>query len=147
MLKLTLIGFGLVAITIAIHSAGATLWIRFAAANFTPDNSGWSGRRALGTLMATGIVFLSLHVLEIFIWACAYLRLLPASVFESMEAALYFSFVTFTTLGYGDIILDEGWRLLSGVEALNGLLLLGWTTAMMFTVVQKLWQGLARNQR
>ena len=49
----------------------------------------------------------------------------------------YYSFITLTTLGYGDITLSEGWRILSGIEALNGLLLVGWTTALLFAIVQK----------
>ena len=146
MLKLSLIGLGLVAITIAIHSAGATSWVRFITSRFVPDNGILSGKRALGALTATGIVLLSLHVLEIFVWATAYLLLLPASEIGTMEAALYFSFVTFTTLGYGDIILSEEWRLLSGIEALNGIMLVGWTIAMMFVVVQRLWHELGRDQ-
>ena len=59
------------------------------------------------------------------------------------EAAIYFSFVTFTTLGYGDLTLSDGWRLLSGIEALNGILLDGWSTAVLFAVVQRIWQSSA----
>lgn len=147
MLKLGLIGFLLVAITIAIHSAGATSWVRFITCKFVPGDGVWSGRRALGVLMATGVVLLGLHVLEILVWATAYFLLLPASEIASMEVAIYFSFVTFTTLGYGDIILTEGWRILSGIEALNGIMLLGWTIAMMFTVVQRLWQEIDNDQK
>ena len=59
---------------------------------------------------------------------------------ETFETAVYFSFVTFTTLGYGDITLSESGRVLSGIQALNGILLVGWSTAVLFAVVQKLWQ-------
>jgi len=53
--------------------------------------------------------------------------------------------VTFTTLGYGDITLPEQeWRMLSGIEALNGILLVGWTTAFLFAVVQRSWSSTAR---
>ena len=67
--------------------------------------------------------------------------LVPAGELADFEAAVYFSFVTFTTLGYGDITLSEGYRLLSGIQALNGILLVGWSTALMFAVVQKIWQS------
>jgi hypothetical protein len=70
---------------------------------------------------------------------------MPSDELATFEQAAYFSFVTFTTLGYGDITLSESWRLLSGIEALNGILLVGWTTAMIFTVVQRIWQGLKTN--
>ena len=63
------------------------------------------------------------------------------------ERAVYFSIVTFTTLGYGDITLPyEEWRILSGVEALNGILLFGWTTAFLFAVVQRSRSSLAHGQ-
>jgi choline-glycine betaine transporter len=63
----------------------------------------------------------------------------------SIEEAVYFSFVTFTTLGYGDITLSEGFRVLSGIQALNGIILVGWSTAMIFSVVQHVWRGLTNN--
>jgi voltage-gated potassium channel len=84
---------------------------------------------------------------EIVIWAGAYLALVPVSELASFEEAVYFSFVTFTTLGYGDITLSEGFRLLSGIEALNGIILVGWTTAMIFSVVQHIWQGLGQDNK
>ncbi len=85
-----------------------------------------------------------LHTLEILLWAGVYRALVPVGELADLESAVYFSFVTFTTLGYGDITLSEGWRLLSGIQALNGILLVGWSTALMFAVVQKSWQGFAR---
>jgi hypothetical protein len=70
--------------------------------------------------------------------------LLPEAVLGTFEEAIYFSFVTFTTLGYGDITLPEIWRILSGFEALNGVLLIGWSTAMLFAVVQRTWKDTLR---
>ena len=90
---------------------------------------------------------ISLHTVQIAIWAFAYRQLLPDDELPSFEAALYFSFVTFTTLGYGDITLTEGWRLLSGIQALNGILLVGWTTAYLFAVVQRTWEGMGRTHQ
>jgi hypothetical protein len=82
-----------------------------------------------------------LHTVEIMVWAGVYQALVPVSDLPDFETAVYFSFVTFTTLCYGDITLSEGWRLLSGIQALNGILLVGWSTALMFAVVQKTWQS------
>lgn len=48
--------------------------------------------------------------------------------------------VTFTTLGYGDIVLGPEWRLLSGIEAINGIVLFGWSTAFLFAIVQRSWK-------
>ena len=70
----------------------------------------------------------------------AHLLILPGGQLKTFEEATYFSVVTFTTLGYGDMTLhDHDWRLLSGIEALNGILLVGWTTALLFLVVQRSW--------
>lgn len=98
-------------------------------------------------LVATVLALLLLHTLEIVVWAYAYLALLPSGELASFEESVYFSFVTFTTLGYGDITLTENLRLLSGIEALNGIMLVGWTTAMLFAVVQRTWQGMAHRTR
>jgi Ion channel len=53
----------------------------------------------------------------------------------------YFSMVTYTTLGYGDVVLrDRGWRLLGGVEALTGSLMLCWSTVILVHVVTRIYQ-------
>ena len=85
--------------------------------------------------------------MEIVVWALAYLYLLPPNVLGTFEEATYFSFVTFTTLGYGDITLTEVWRILSGIEALNGILLIGWSTAMVFAVVQRTWKDMLNQDK
>ena len=60
------------------------------------------------------------------------------SAVASLEPALYFSTVTFVALGYGDIVLDAPWRLLSAIEAANGVILIAWSTAFMFGVTARL---------
>jgi voltage-gated potassium channel Kch len=74
-------------------------------------------------------------VLEAVIWAWTYLAV---GVFENFEPALYFSLVTFTTLGFGDVVLDPSWRVLSAIEAANGTIMFGWTTALIFWFVQRI---------
>jgi voltage-gated potassium channel len=142
MLRLSLIGSALIAITVVIHAIGTTAWVRYLARKHGGD-SHWFGRWAMLILVNTALIVFALHTLEIFLWAGVYQSLVPANELASFEEAVYFSFVTFTTLGYGDITLSDGWRLLSGIEALNGILLVGWTTAMIFSVVQNIWRGLA----
>jgi hypothetical protein len=66
---------------------------------------------------------------------------LKLAALTTLEKAVYFSTVTFTTLGFGDITLDEEWRLLSSFEAANGLLMFGWTTALVFAAVQWVYAG------
>ena len=77
-------------------------------------------------------------VIEVWIWAILYLLL---SAIATLEMAVYFSTSTFTTLGFGDIVLDEEWRVLSSFEAANGLLMFGWETALVFAAVQWVYAG------
>lgn len=140
MLKLSLIGAFLIAVTVVIHAIGTGAWVRHLSHRFANDSSS-SSKRSMLVLVNSAIIVFALHTVEIVIWALAYLALVPTSELASFEEAVYFSFVTFTTLGYGDISLSEGYRLLSGIEALNGIILVGWTTAMIFSVVQHIWRG------
>ncbi len=144
MLRISLIGATLVTLTVVIHAIGTTLWIRHIGRRYA-DQTSWRRRTAIMILIRTVLILMTLHAVEIMLWAGSYILLLPAGELASFEQAVYFSIVTFTTLGYGDITLSEGWRMLSGIEALNGILLIGWTTAMLFAVVQHMWRGLASN--
>jgi hypothetical protein len=98
------------------------------------------------TLILAAIVlwlFLA-SVAEVWLWASVYLHL---GALETLEEALYFSTVTFSTLGYGDVVLEESWRLLGAFEAANGLFLFGWSTALVFLVVQRLhFVGASKDQ-
>ena len=75
-------------------------------------------------------------VLEALVWAGACLAL---GALKGLEQALYFSMVTFTTLGYGEIVLDERWRLLASFEAANGIILFGWSTAIVMAAVHRVY--------
>jgi voltage-gated potassium channel Kch len=63
---------------------------------------------------------------------------LPVTL-PSFEEALYFSTVTFTTVGYGDIVLSREWRQLATFEAVNGWIIFGWATALIMAVIQRLY--------
>ena len=80
--------------------------------------------------------FLS-HVVQIWIWALFYLIVKD---FHTVEEALYFSTSTFTTLGFGDIVLDENWRLITTFQSANGFILFGWSTAFIFEIMSKLYR-------
>jgi Ion channel len=82
-------------------------------------------------------------ILEVWCWAMLYLAL---GAFGTLETAVYFSTVTFTTLGFGDITLGQEWRLLSSFEAANGLLMFGWSTALVFAAVQWVYAGRKRGR-
>ena len=144
MLKYALIGVVLVVVTVIIHGVGTLSWASLATRRYADQDGMFRSERSAHIVVGTVLVLLILLVLEILVWSYAYLLLLPAGEVDSLEEAVYFSFVTFTTLGYGDITLTQGWRLLSGIEALNGIMLAGWTTALLFAVVQRTWQSVAQ---
>ena len=75
------------------------------------------------------------HLAQIAVWATFYflMRCLP-----DLESSFYFSIITYTTVGFGDVVLDKQWRLLSGFEALTGILMLGLSTGFFFAVVTRL---------
>jgi hypothetical protein len=89
------------------------------------------------TLLVGGLVasMFLVSILDSVIWAYVYLRV---GAIEQLETALYFSMVTFTTLGYGDVTLSPDWRLLASFEAANGVIMFGWTTALIVAVIQRL---------
>ena len=78
------------------------------------------------------------HTLEIGMWAGVFHYY---EMFDNWETSLYFAGASFTTLGFGDVLLPEEWRLLSGAAASNGLLLFGLSAAFLFDVVGKLHLG------
>jgi voltage-gated potassium channel len=144
MLGLLLTSVTMVAIPVALHAFGTIYWIRYLMHHYSAPDGHFSTQKAIPALIGTAVVLLTLHLVEVMVWALAYLFILPGDQMDTVEKAVYFSVVTFTTLGYGDVTLvDHEWRLLSGIEALNGILLVGWTTAFLFAVFQRSWKGLA----
>ena len=126
------IGSGMIVMTVII---GLTTFIAYAG-KWLGDVIGRG--LFIGLLLALSLTVLSLfflHTVEIWCWAAPYMW---AGEFSSLERALYFSTVTFTTLGYGDITLSRSWQLLSGFEAANGIILVGVSTAFIFAILRGL---------
>jgi hypothetical protein len=84
------------------------------------------------------LVMAAAHLMEIVLWAAAFWA---SSEISTFEKAFYFSAQNYTTLGYGDIVLSDRWRLLGPLEAINGLLLFGLSTAVMFAALSRLVSG------
>lgn len=127
----------MIALTTVIHTAGI-LWLIATLKYFGVTTIASLGSvRMTRILIVTILLIVLFHTVEIWAWALLYLLL---GQFDSFEAALYFSTVTFTTLGYGDIVLQQKWQLLSSVEAVNGIILFGVSTAVIFEVLRKLLQ-------
>jgi voltage-gated potassium channel len=137
-----LIGSVMVVLTVLIHGLGSVWIMRFLIRRQMKTGGRCKPRRALVTIVVTALSLVLLHWLQIMLWAGLYLALSPVSPIVTIEAALYFSAITFTTVGYGDITLQASQlRLLCGIEGLNGILLLGWSTALLYAVVHRTWDA------
>lgn len=134
MLRNILIGSILLLITTGIHTL-VTKGIVSSISKLTKrkkryliPKSYWIGFVVLTIIFAT--------VFESLVWAVAYLRF---NVIEGLEEAVYFSLVSYTTLGFGDITLSESYRLMSAIEAANGIIIFGWSTAIVMAIVQHIY--------
>jgi hypothetical protein len=126
----------MVVLTVAVHLAGLTGLI--AAMRWREDHIHGSDGvwRQMMLIMAVVLALFMLHAFQIWLYAMVYWSGLNA--FSTFEEALYYSTVTFTTVGYGDVVLDGRWRMVGAVESANGFLLLGWSTAFLIQVVARL---------
>jgi voltage-gated potassium channel Kch len=127
-------GTGLLTLNIVV-AALAAFWLELAFRWLHP----WLLRppqrpRLLLLLIGVGLWVLAVITAGVWIWALAY-RMLGA--LPDLETAVYFSLVSFTTLGFGDVILPEGWRLLAGMEAANGFLSFGLLTALLVEALRQ----------
>ena len=87
-------------------------------------------------------LFLS-HTIHIWMWAALYLWL-DIPTLQTLEDAVYFSAVTYTTVGYGDLVVTGPWRVLSSIEAANGFIMIGWSTAFLFEIISHLYPRVPR---
>jgi voltage-gated potassium channel len=95
-------------------------------------------RKAIGdaiAILGAAIGLFALHSAEIWLYAVLYWQ---RDVFASFEQGLYFSTSTYATIGYGDLVLPLDSRLIGAIEGANGILLFGWSTAFLFSVVDRM---------
>lgn len=86
-------------------------------------------------ILAAAFGLFALHSIEIWIWAGVYEAL---GAFDDFEQALYFSTSTYVTIGYGDVVLPVGMRILGAIEGASGIILIGWSTAFFFSIVDRM---------
>ncbi len=131
-----IIAFSLMALCVVIHAMGliaAFRWMQVrlerGARRFWPAT--WMLVRIAGWTVVV-------HLLQIAVWAVHYAR---DGALPDLATSLYFSAVTYTTTGYGDIVLPDEWRLVGGIEALTGILMCGLSTGFFFSVFARILKG------
>ena len=124
------LAFALMAFCVAVHATGLTTILRMVDRTHGFGPSAW---RMIRVAACTVL----LHLLQILVWAIAYQA---GSAMPDFTTAAYFSAVTYTTTGYGDLVLPKDWRLVGGVEALTGILMCGLSTGMFFAVFTRIFR-------
>ncbi|HYC17215.1 MAG TPA: potassium channel family protein [Pseudolabrys sp.] len=139
MLRQFLVGGGASIINIAIHALVMTILV-WVVRVVSAENKSHPAVFLMAVMISTVSVLMAAHASEVFVWALAYAFVDAAPPGANL---VYFAFVNYTTLGYGDVIPVERWRLLGPMTALNGVLLIGWSTAVIFEVLRR---ALARSE-
>ena len=137
MFLIILTTFILLAVTVGIHAVGFSVLIRF-----------WMKKTRIltraGFRVSTWLVIwlawwlMLIHIAEIAVWGLFYFW---QGCLPDAESAFYFSGVTYTTVGYGDLILPEPWRMLAPAEALIGILMAGLSTGFFFAIINRLLES------
>lgn len=138
MISKLLVAWSLMALCVVIHAGGVTSAVRWITARQGTARTFWAWNW-LFIRLAGWIVLL--HLVEITVWASVYAW---QHAMPDLPSGLYFSAVTYTTTGYGDLVLPGEWRLVGGVEALTGILMCGWSTAFFLAVVGRMFEGRAQ---
>jgi len=129
--------FALVAVCVALHSSGMVLLFDWLSAKRAAlERRTGMANYTLLLISAFSIITL-LHLTETCLWAAFYYW---RQLFPDFETALYFSLGSYTTIGYGDVVLPQRWRLLGGIEGICGVLLAGLSTAFVFALVNAVFQ-------
>jgi hypothetical protein len=132
MISVILIGFSLLAATVCVNALGLAALIRYLQRSHPTTPPGlWP---ITWLLIRTAWALIFIHGIGIALWAAAYLML---GVLPDAESAFYFSGVTYTTVGYGDLVLPPHWRMLGPLEGMTGILMCGLSGAFFFAVVMR----------
>jgi hypothetical protein len=129
-----LIALALMSACVVIHATGIAWAIRRFGRLVHNAARFWQW---MGIFVQIAALVVMVHLVEIVVWGLFYVRVGGMPDFES---AWYFSAVTYTTTGYGDLVLPPEWRLLGAVEALTGILMCGWSTGFFFAVVSRMFE-------
>ena len=133
MLRQFLVGGGASLVNFAIHALVMTTVVgvaRVAGAKKISHPSLF----LIVVMIPTVSVLMITHAVEVIVWSLLYWTVEAAPPGANLT---YFAFVNYTTLGYGDVLPTQDWRLLGPITAMNGVLLFGWSTAIIFEVLRR----------
>ena len=131
------LAFGIVVVlcTIMIHALALAATVTLVRREQRIGHVGESFGTDLAIVLVAILIAFAAHLIEIAVWAGLFVI---CGEFTAFGAAFDHSAVNYTTLGYGDVVMTPAWRLLGPLEAADGMLMFGVTTAMIFAVIQRL---------
>jgi Ion channel len=138
-----LVGTGVLLVSLLGYGVGTGLIVQVAVRLIRSGYAGLGFWKHVAVMMIVTLITVAMHLTQIALWALIFLACGEVSTFEK---AFYLSAQNYTSLGYGDVILSERWRLLGPLEAINGLLLFGLSTALLFAVMSHLIANRLRHQ-
>ena len=139
MISKLLIAGMLVAVTVAVHAGGLASLLRWLMRARVPTGfwpTAW-------LLVRVTCALILIHLIEITVWAFFFAG---AGILPDLESALYFSGTTYATVGYGDVVLKDEWRMFGPVEGLVGILMCGLSSGLFFAVVNRLLSARTRSR-
>jgi hypothetical protein len=148
MLITLLLLFLLVAVCVSIHGMGMILGLRWLGHTHPRHHHHFSVPAMFWILIRVVFGLLILHLLQILAWAACYEW---SGCFDNFATSFYYSATSYSTVGYGDVIPPGRWRILGSIEAVTGVLMFGWSTGALFSVVNHLQerfqtQGTGKNK-
>lgn len=132
MFAMVFIAFLLVVVTVAIHAVGFSVLLRTIMWTHALDTSGFRPVTLMVICLSCWLIMI--HLIEVSVWGLFYFW---QGCLLDAESAFYFSAVTYTTVGYGDLVLPKPWRMLAPLEALTGILMCGLSTGLFFALVSR----------
>ena len=137
MLQQLIVAILLSVLSALVHALGLLGLVYWQTKQWPQIESDFCPRRNVPVFLVLFGVILCLHLAEICLWAGFYFW---RGGLPSFEASLYFSAASYSTVGYGDVVLPGPWRLVGALESLTGVLLLGWSAAFFFSVVSRFFE-------